>query len=64
MSDIDVFINMNKNKKITIRLTESQMIALTSKIIEEETTKSNLLREMIQRTVQTCRNNLLDGKKQ
>lgn len=54
---------MNKNKKITIRLTESQMIALTSKIIEEEKTKSELIREMIDKQVRICRKHLIDGKK-
>jgi len=54
---------MRKDKKITIRITETQLRRLTDKIIEEETTKSNLLREMIEKTVRSCRKEITDGKR-
>lgn len=46
---------MNKSKKITIRVTESQMKRLTDTIIEEQITKSQLVREMLDKYVRFCR---------
>jgi len=51
-----LFINMNKSKKLTIRLTESQMKRLTDTLIEEQMTKSQIIREMIDKYVRFCRN--------
>ena len=47
---------MNKSKKLTIRLTESQMKRLTDTLIEEQMTKSQIIREMIDKYVRFCRN--------
>ncbi len=47
---------MKKNRKVTIRLTESQMRRLTDTIIEEQITKSQLIREMINKYVRFSRN--------
>lgn len=46
---------MKKNRKVTIRLTESQMKRLTDTIIEEQITKSQLIREMLDKYVRFCR---------
>lgn len=46
---------MKKNRKVTIRLTESQMKRLTDTLIEEQITKSQLIREMIDKYVRFCR---------
>ena len=46
---------MNKNRKITIRLTESQMKRLTDTNVEEELTKSQIIRHMIDKYVRVCR---------
>jgi DNA-binding transcriptional regulator YbjK len=46
---------MNKNRKVTIRLTESQMKRLTDTLIEEQITKSQLIREMINKYVRFSR---------
>jgi metal-responsive CopG/Arc/MetJ family transcriptional regulator len=50
-----VFIYMNKNKKITIRITESQMRRLSDTLINEEVNQSQFLREMIDKYVRYCR---------
>ena len=52
-----------KRKKVSIRITESQLLMLTQKVIDEETTKSKLLREMIEKTVRNCRKKIQDEKK-
>ncbi len=44
-----------KNKRITIRITESQLLRLKEKIIMESTTKSKLLREIIDNATGFCR---------
>lgn len=44
-----------KNKKITLRITESQFKTLCERIIEEETTKSNFIRNLIEEQGQICR---------
>lgn len=46
-----------KNKKITLRITESQFKTLCERIIEEETTKSNFIRNLIEEQGQICRKN-------
>lgn len=46
---------MQKNKRITIRLTESQMKRLTDTFINEEQTQSQIIREMIDKYVRVCR---------
>jgi len=50
-----VFIYMNKNKKITIRITESQMRRLSDTLINEEVNQSQFLREMIDKYIRYCR---------
>ena len=50
-----VFIYMNKNKKITIRITESQMRRLSDTLIDEQMNQSQFLREMIDKYVRYCR---------
>ncbi len=50
-----VFIYMNKNKKITIRITESQMRRLSDTLIYEEVNQSQFLREMIDKYIRYCR---------
>lgn len=53
-----------KNKKITIRITESQLRMIRDQVILEEKTKSELIREMIDKQVQIIyRKRLRDGKK-
>ena len=46
---------MNKTKKLTIRLSESQMRRLSDTLVEEQITKSQIIREMIDKYVRTCR---------
>lgn len=46
---------MNKNRRVSIRLTESQMKRLTDTLIEEQITKSQLIREMINKYVRFSR---------
>lgn len=62
LSDIHIFIRM-KNKKITIRISENQLRMICDQVILEEKTKSELIREMIDKQVQICRKRLIDGKK-
>lgn len=44
-----------KNRKITLRITETQFKALCERIIEEGTTKSNFIRNLIEEQEQICR---------
>lgn len=44
-----------KNRKITLRITENQFKTLCERIIEEGTTKSNFIRNLIQEQEQICR---------
>ena len=46
---------MNKEKHLRIRITERQLRLLTERIIEEEKTKSELIREMIDNYIKFCR---------
>jgi hypothetical protein len=46
---------MNKNKRVTIRITESQMRRLSDTIINEQINQSQFLREMIDKYVRNCR---------
>jgi Arc/MetJ-type ribon-helix-helix transcriptional regulator len=53
-----------KNKKITIRITESQLRMIRDQVILEEKTKSELIREMIDKQVKIIyRKRLRDGNK-
>ena len=52
-----------KNKKITIRITENQLRMICDQVIQEEKTKSELIRELIDNQVRIYRNRLIDGKK-
>jgi metal-responsive CopG/Arc/MetJ family transcriptional regulator len=52
---MNVFIYMNKNKKITIRITESQMRRLSDTLINEQVNQSQFLREAIETYVRRCR---------
>ena len=52
-----------KNKKITIRISESQLRLIRDHVILEEKTKSELIRELIDNQVRIYRNRLIDGKK-
>ena len=56
-----IFICM-KNKKITIRITESQFRRLSDRIIEEQTTKSNYMRSLIEKSDIFCRNESDESK--
>lgn len=44
-----------KNRKITLRITETQFKTLCDRIIEEGTTKSNFIRSLIEEQEQICR---------
>ncbi len=46
---------MNKNRKVTIRITESQMRRLSDSIISEQMNQSQFLREAIDTYVRRCR---------
>lgn len=46
---------MIKTKKITIRITENQLKFICERIIEEETTKSDYIRDLIENKSKTCR---------
>ena len=46
---------MNKTRKLTIRLSESQLKKLTDTLIDEQMTKSKIIREMIDKYIRTCR---------
>ena len=47
---------MRKTKTLRVRITESQLKRLTDVLIEEELNKSELIREMIDKYVRSCRN--------
>ena len=64
MSDINIFISMNKNRKVTIRITESQMRRLSDTLIDEQINQSQFLREMIDKYVRFCRNTNKKGVQQ
>lgn len=64
MSDINIFISMNKNRKVTIRITESQMRRLSDTLIDEQKNQSQFLREMIDKYVRFCRNTNKRGVQQ
>jgi hypothetical protein len=55
---------MNKNRKVTIRITESQMRRLSDTIIDEQINQSQFLREMIDKYVRFCRNTNKRGVQQ
>jgi hypothetical protein len=64
LSDIKIFIVMNKNKRVTIRITESQMRRLSDTIINEQMNQSQFLREMIDKYVRNCRTTNKSGVQQ
>jgi metal-responsive CopG/Arc/MetJ family transcriptional regulator len=47
---------MRKSKTLRVRITENQLKRLTDVLIEEELNKSELIREMIDKYVRSCRN--------
>ena len=51
----DIFICMNKTKQLRIRITEEQFRNLADMLIEEQMTKSQIIREMIDDYVHNCR---------
>ena len=55
---------MNKNRKVTIRITESQMRRLSDTLINEEMNQSQFLREMIDKYVRNCRKTNKTGVQQ
>jgi hypothetical protein len=55
---------MNKNRKVTIRITESQMRRLSDTIINEQINQSQFLREMIDKYVRNCRTRNKSGVQQ
>ena len=55
---------MNKNKRVTIRITESQMRRLSDTIIDEQMNQSQFLREMIDKNVRNCRTTNKSGVQQ
>lgn len=54
MSDKDIFIDM-KNKKITLRITETQYKSLIDRIVEQSTTTSGFIRKLLDEEEQNCR---------
>ncbi|CAN1513250.1 hypothetical protein MCERE19_00847 [Spirosomataceae bacterium] len=46
---------MRKSKTLRVRITENQLKRLTDVLIEEELNKSELIREMIDKYVRSCR---------
>jgi tRNA A22 N-methylase len=46
---------MKKGKHLRIRITENQFKVLTERIIEEQKTKSEIIREMIDDYIKICR---------
>lgn len=46
---------MYKTRKVTIRITESQMKRLSDALIDEQINQSQFLREMIDKYVRYCR---------
>ena len=61
MSDNDIFIDM-KNRKITLRITESQFRTLCGRIVEDNTTKSDFIRKLLDENEQSCRKEVGDIK--
>jgi len=55
---------MNKNRKVTIRITESQMRRLSDTVIGEQMNQSQFLREMIDKYIRYCRNTTKAGVQQ
>ncbi len=55
---------MNKNRKVTIRITESQMRRLSDTLIDEQKNQSQFLREMIDKYVRFCRKTNKGGVQQ
>ncbi len=55
---------MNKNRKVTIRITESQMRRLSDTLINEHMNQSQFLREMIDKYVRFCRKTNKEGVQQ
>lgn len=55
---------MKKNRKVTIRITESQMRRLSDTLINEQMNQSQFLREMIDKYVRICRNTNKEGVQQ
>jgi hypothetical protein len=51
-----------KNKKLTIRITESQFKRLSDRIIEDNTTKSRFLRNLIEESDNFCRKSEMGSK--
>ena len=54
MSYNDIFIDM-KNRKLTLRITESQFITLCGRIVEDKTTKSDFIRKLLDENEQFYR---------
>lgn len=54
MSDKDIFIDM-KNRKITLRITETQYKSLIDRIVEQSTTTSDFIRKLLDEKEQNCR---------
>ena len=54
MSDNDIFIDM-KNRKITLRITETQYKSLIDRIVEQSTTTSDFIRKLLDENEQSCR---------
>lgn len=44
-----------KNKKLSIRITESQFSNLCDRIIQENTSKSNFIRDLLENSKNNCR---------
>lgn len=55
---------MNKNRKVTIRITESQMRRLSDTLIDEQMNQSQFLREMIDKYIRFCRKSNKRGVQQ
>jgi hypothetical protein len=51
---MEIFIVM-KNRKLTLRITESQFRTLCDRILLENTTKSNYIRNLLDESEQNCR---------
>jgi hypothetical protein len=57
LSDSKIFIGM-KNKKITIRITESQLNRILQSAVLSQTTKSKYIRNLIEKDENYCRNSV------
>jgi hypothetical protein len=51
---MDIFIDM-KNRKLTLRITESQFRNLRDRIIDESMTKSEFIRKLLDENEKSCR---------